>query len=69
MKGPNVDLLKVAPPVLNVDSVGDMEVVDLAVQGELQHLQRLGSSLLGRSTFCWYPSFSISKCKTDFGQS
>ena len=53
MKGSNVDLLKVAPPVLNVDSVSDMEVVDLAVQGELQHLRRLGSSLVGRSTFCW----------------
>ena len=47
MKGPNVDLLKVAPPVLDVDSVGDMEVVDLAVQGELIHLRRLGSLLLG----------------------
>ena len=35
-----------APPVLDVDSVGDMEVVDLAVQGELIHL-RLGSLLLG----------------------
>ena len=45
MKGPNVDLLEVALPVLGVDSVGDLEVVDLAVQGELQHLRRLGSSL------------------------
>jgi len=52
MKGPNVDLLKVAPPVLDVDSVGDLEVDDLAIQGELQHLRRLGSSLVGRSTFC-----------------
>ena len=45
MKGPNGDLLEVPLPVLDVDSVGDMEVVDLAVQGELQHLRRLGSSL------------------------
>ena len=52
MKGSNVDLLKVAPPVLDVDSVGDLEVDDLAIQGELQHLRRLGSSLVGRSTFC-----------------
>ena len=36
-----------APPVLDVDSVGDMEVVDLAVQGELIHLRRLGSLLVG----------------------
>ena len=36
-----------APPVLDVDSVGDVEVVDLAVQGELLHLRRLGSLLVG----------------------
>ena len=46
MKGPNVDLLKVAPPVLDVDSAGDLEVVDPAVQGELLHLRRLGSPRL-----------------------
>ena len=38
-----------APPVLDVDSVGDLEADDLAIQGELQHLRRLGSSLVGRS--------------------
>ena len=47
MKGSNVDLLKMAPPVLGVDSVGDLEVVDLAVQGELLHLRHLGSLLVG----------------------
>jgi len=37
----------VAPPVLDVDSVGDLEDDDLAVQGELLHLRRLGSLLVG----------------------
>ena len=36
-----------APPVLDVDSVGDLEDDDLAVQGELLHLRRLGSLLVG----------------------
>ena len=35
------------PSLMYVDSVGGMEVVDLAVQGELIHLRRLGSLLLG----------------------
>ena len=36
-----------APPVLNVNCVGDLEVADLVVQGELLHLRRLGSLLVG----------------------
>ena len=35
-----------APPVVDVDSAGDLEVVDPAVQGELLHLRRLGSPRL-----------------------
>ena len=54
MKGPNVDLLEVALPVLGVDSVGDLEVDDLAIQGELQHLRRLGSLLVGLPS-AWIP--------------
>ena len=57
MKGSNVDLLKVAPPVLDVDSVGDMEVVDLAVQGA-PHPRHHGSwlevrFLLGNPSSCF----------------
>ena len=57
MKGPNVDLLEVALPVLGVDSVGDREVVDLAVQGA-PHPRHHGSwlevrFLLGNPSSCF----------------
>ena len=37
-------ILEVAPPV---DSVGDLEELDLAVQGEPLHLRHLGLVLVG----------------------
>ena len=64
-EAPDVVLL-----VLDVPDGGgglvDGDLVLASVQGA-PHPRRLDSWLEVR--LCWYPSFSISKCKTDFGQS